>query len=79
MTTDSSSETMQASQWSNIFKVLKKKCFSKIYLFMRERERGRERERERERERGRDTGRGRRRHPTRSPMWDSIQDPGITP
>ena len=38
-----------------------------------------ERERERERERGRDIGRGRSRLSTRSPMWDSIPDPRITP
>ena len=30
-------------------------------------------------ERGRDTGRGRNRLPVRSPMWDLIPDPGITP
>ena len=30
-------------------------------------------------ERGRDIGRGRSRLPARSPIWDSILDPGITP
>ena len=34
---------------------------------------------EKHRERGRDIGRGRSRLPTKSPMWDSIADPGITP
>ena len=33
----------------------------------------------RDTERGRDIGRGKRRLPARSPMWDSIPDPGITP
>ena len=40
-----------------------------IYLFMRDTER----------EKGRDIGRGRSRHPTGSPMWDSIPDHGIMP
>ena len=35
--------------------------------------------RDKERERGRDIGRGRSRLPARSPMWDSIPDPWITP
>ena len=35
--------------------------------------------RDTDRERGRDLGRGRSRLHARSPTWDSIPDPGITP